>query len=127
MGTMHKLKRLLLIVLLLALESVAGGASPTTAPATQPMSATTQPAAETTTVKIDNFRFDPEVVTVPVGTNVTWINHDDVPHTVTATAKSFTSAALDTDDRYSHVFAKAGEYTYYCAVHPHMTARVIVK
>jgi plastocyanin len=126
---MHKLKRLLLMGLLLVLESVAGGASPTTAPApaTQPMAATTKPAAETTTVKIDNFHFDPEVVTVPVGTNVTWINHDDVPHTVTATAKSFTSAALDTDERYSHVFTTPGDYAYYCAVHPHMTGRVIVK
>src|SRR5438552_3072784 len=78
-------------------------------------------------VSIDNFSFAPVVVTVPVGAKVTWVNHDDVPHTVTATNKSFTSGALDTDEQFSRVFSKAGEYQYYCAVHPHMTGRVIVK
>jgi len=123
---MKNLKRLLFIAFLMVLESaVAGiGAVPTTGPAT---ASATQPAGSTT-VSIDNFRFDPEVVTVPVGTRITWINHDDVPHTVTANKKKeFGSGALDTDDQFSHVFSKAGEYAYYCAVHPHMTGRVIVK
>jgi plastocyanin len=124
---MKNLKRLLFIAFLMVLESAGAGlgASPTTtASATQPA---TQPAVSAT-VAIDNFRFDPEVVTVPIGATVTWINHDDVPHTVTATVKkSFGSGALDTDDHFSHFFSKPGEFTYYCAVHPHMTGRVIVK
>ena len=109
-------------VVLLAFFLITGAAtSPTTAPATQPNGSTT--------VKIDNFRFDPEVVTVAVGATVTWINRDDVPHTVTASAKprAFASEALDTDDQFSHTFARPGTYAYFCAVHPHMTGRVIVK
>jgi plastocyanin len=87
--------------------------------------ATTQPAA--VEIKIDNFTFSPDTVTIAPGTKVTWINHDDVPHTATSTTKAFASPALDTDDKFSFTFTKAGEFPYYCAVHPHMTGKIIVK
>jgi plastocyanin len=97
----------------------------------RPAGATTRPAtspsADVVHVSIDNFSFHPGVVTVPAGARVVWVNRDDVPHTVTATGKEFTSAALDTDEQYSRVFPAAGQYDYYCAVHPHMTGKVIVK
>jgi plastocyanin len=86
---------------------------------------TTSPDAEQ--VKIDNFTFSPASVTVKVGTTVTWVNHDDVPHTVTANDKAFGSKALDTDESFSHQFSAPGTYPYFCAVHPHMTGQVIVK
>jgi plastocyanin len=80
-------------------------------------------------VVIDNFTFKPAEITIPAGTKVTWINHDDVPHTATSSAKprQFDSGALDTDEQFSHVFTTPGTYDYFCAVHKHMTARVIVK
>ena len=78
-------------------------------------------------VAIDNFTFTPATLTVLAGTTVTWVNHDDVPHTVTANDKAFTSAALDTDDRFSHTFTAPGTYSYFCTVHPHMTGQIIVK
>ena len=69
------------------------------------------------------------MLTVPVGASVTWINHDDVPHTATASSKprEFDSKALDTDEKFSHRFSKAGTYSYFCAVHPHMTGKIIVR
>jgi plastocyanin len=78
---------------------------------------------------IDNFTFSPAELTVAVGTKVTWVNHDDVPHTVTSTQKprQIESPTLDSDDSFSHVFTAAGNYEYYCAVHPKMTGRIIVK
>jgi plastocyanin len=79
------------------------------------------------TVSIDNFSYVPAEIIVPAGTRVTWTNHDDVPHTVTAVSKAFASKALDTDDTYGRVFEQPGTYEYFCAVHPHMTGRVIVK
>jgi pentapeptide MXKDX repeat protein len=88
------------------------------APARSPMSPT---------VSIDNFSFDPPTITVAPGTTITWINHDDVPHTVTANDKGFASAALDTDERYTRRFATAGTYPYFCALHTHMTGQVVVK
>jgi plastocyanin len=80
-------------------------------------------------IKIDNFTFDPPTLTIAVGTKVTWVNRDDVPHTATSTAKprSFNSGTLDTDQQFSHVFTKPGSYEYFCAVHPKMTGRIVVK
>ena len=80
-------------------------------------------------IHIDNFTFEPAEVTIPVGTKVTWTNHDDVPHTATSTAKprQFDSGTLDTDEHFSYVFATPGTYDYFCALHKHMTARITVK
>jgi plastocyanin len=80
-------------------------------------------------IRIDNFTFVPPEVTIPVGTKVTWVNHDDVPHTATSSAKPrlFDSGTLDTDDQFSFVFTAPGTYDYFCAVHKHMTARISVK
>ena len=83
--------------------------------------------ASTAEVKIDNFSFGPTAITVAVGTSVTWTNRDDIPHTVVSTEKVFKSKVLDTDEKFSFTFSKAGTYTYYCKVHPHMTGVVIVK
>jgi plastocyanin len=86
----------------------------------------TQPAAPSATVKIDNFTFMPQTLTVSPGTRVTWVNRDDSPHTATSTQKVFASKALDTDDEFSFTFTKPGTYAYFCAIHPHMTGRIIV-
>jgi plastocyanin len=80
-------------------------------------------------VAIDNFSFTPTKLMVKPGTKVTWVNHDDVPHTVTSRARprALDSGTLDTDGRYSHVFEKPGTYDYFCAVHPRMTGQIVVK
>lgn len=78
-------------------------------------------------VNIDNFSFGSGTLTVPPGTTVTWINRDDVPHTVVSTEKVFASSVLDTDDKFSYTFTKPGTYPYYCSVHPKMTAKVVVR
>jgi plastocyanin len=82
--------------------------------------------AEPTTVTIDNFTFTPAELTVKVGTTVTWKNHDDIPHTVTSAGK-FRSKALDTDDSFSFTFTTAGDYEYFCSLHPHMTGLIKVE
>jgi len=85
------------------------------------------PAASEAAVKIDNFSFSPATITVPVGTTVRWTNHDDIPHTVVADDKTFKSKALDTDEQFTYTFTKAGTYSYFCSIHPKMTAVVVVK
>ena len=84
---------------------------------------------ETTEVKIDNFTFGPAALTVPVGATVTWTNKDDIPHTVVSTddPKAFKSKVLDTDEKFSFTFSKAGTYPYFCSIHPKMTGKVIVQ
>ncbi len=78
-------------------------------------------------VTIGNFAFSPQSLTVLIGTTVIWVNRDDVPHTVRDTKKRFHSEALDTDDTFSIRFTEAGEYSYFCGIHPHMTGKIIVK
>ena len=83
-------------------------------------SAPPQPA-----VTIDNFRFAPAEIVVPVGATVTWTNRDDIPHTVTSAL--FRSPPLDTDEQFSHRFDQAGRFAYFCSLHAHMQGVVLVQ
>ena len=91
------------------------------------VTANDQPSAATAEVKIDNFSFGPQTLTVPVGATVTWTNRDDIPHTVVSTDGVFKSKVRDTDEKFSYTFTKAGTYLYYCSVHPKMTGKVVVQ
>ncbi len=79
------------------------------------------------TVTIDNFTFGPGELDISPGTTVTWINHDDIPHSVVESDTKFRSKALDTDDSYSFTFATAGTFRYFCGLHPHMVGKIVVK
>ena len=78
-------------------------------------------------VTIDNFVFEPARLTVKAGTTVTWLNRDDIPHTVAAKDRLFKSKVMDTDESYSFTFSTPGEYTYFCSLHPHMTGTIVVE
>ena len=91
------------------------------------VAASDQPSAANVAVKIDNFVFGPQAITVPVGTTVTWTNSDDIPHTAVSTDGVFKSKVMDTDEKFSYTFTKAGTYSYYCSVHPKMTGQIVVK
>ena len=84
-------------------------------------------AASPATVKIDNFAFAPATLTITAGTTVTWKNDDDSPHRIGDKNGTFKSAALDTDDTFSHTFTVPGEYAYICTIHPYMAGTIIVK
>ena len=77
-------------------------------------------------VKIDNFAFVPMALTVKKGTEVTWINHDDIPHTVIGIGGGPRSKAMDTDGTFTYRFDKTGTFNYICGLHPHMKAKVVV-
>jgi amicyanin len=78
-------------------------------------------------VTIDNFNFAPATLTVSAGTTVTWVNRDDVPHTVVSTEKKFKSPVLDTDEQFAYKFTEPGTYEYFCSIHPKMTGAVVVQ
>jgi plastocyanin len=110
---------LLLVALGLGVAGLAARATEVTASAQQ--------KPDTSSVKIDNFSFGPGTLTVPVGTTVTWANRDDIPHTVVSTEGAFKSKVLDTDEKYSFTFGKAGSYAYFCSIHPKMTGKIVVQ
>jgi plastocyanin len=91
------------------------------------VTANDQPSAASAEVKIDNFVFGPQTITVPVGATVTWTNKDDIPHTTASTDGVFKSKVMDTDEKFSFTFTKAGTYSYYCTIHPKMTGKVVVQ
>ncbi|KRQ06150.1 cupredoxin domain-containing protein [Bradyrhizobium sp. DASA03076] len=77
-------------------------------------------------VHIDNFVFQPAELKIKLGTTVTWTNRDDIPHTVVSAGK-FRSKTLDTDDKFTFTFTDAGDYKYFCSLHPHMTGMIKVE
>jgi plastocyanin len=86
----------------------------------------TKARADDMEVHIDNFTFQPAELTVKTGTTVTWTNRDDIPHTIVSAGK-FRSKALDTDNTFSFTFTTAGDYKYFCSLHPHMTGLIKVE
>jgi plastocyanin len=86
-------------------------------------------APQARTIAIGNFTFSPANIEVPVGTQVTWSNEDDVPHKIVGTdgGPVTQSPPLDTDQKYTTVFARPGTYRYFCSLHPHMTGTVVVR
>ncbi len=92
-----------------------------------PAEARSEAKAHTAEVRVDNFTFGPQTITVAVNTTVTWVNHDDIPHVIVSDAGLFRSKALDTDDKYSFIFTKAGTYTYFCGIHPKMVGTIVVR
>ena len=82
--------------------------------------------AEDIAVHIDNFVFEPAQLTVKIGQTVTWTNRDDIPHTVVCAGK-FRSKTMDTDGTFTFTFTTAGEYKYFCSLHPHMQGVVKVE
>ena len=115
------------IVSLIAVKSTSSAAEPKTESGPLVGAAAPTPTDSAAQVIIDNFVFSPVPLTVKVGTQVTWINHDDIPHTVDSTQGKFKSAALDTDDKFEFRFTEAGEYPFYCRLHPKMTGKIIVQ
>lgn len=87
----------------------------------------TKASEKSAAVKIDNFSFGPQELTVPVGTTVTWTNRDDIPHTVVSNDGLFKSKTRDTDETFSYTFTKPGTYGYFCSVHPKMTGKIVVQ
>ena len=82
--------------------------------------------------------FDPNPINIKVGDTVTWINDDVATHTVTSDSdednntkstngETFDSGFLSQGQTFEHTFKKAGNYGYFCTLHPSMTGEVKVK
>jgi plastocyanin len=80
--------------------------------------------------------FSPNNVQTTVGSMVTWKNDDSASHTVTSGLVQankptpdgrFDSSVINAGQSFRFVFDKAGEYPYYCSIHPWMAGKVTVK
>jgi plastocyanin len=112
-----------------ALAFAGGGALFLAAAAGMAQQQAAMPQGQPGEIVIDDFAFSPATLTVAAGTKVTWVNHDEEPHTVMSADKQtpFKSPALDTNDKFSFVFAKPGTYKYFCSIHSHMVGTIVVR
>lgn len=77
-------------------------------------------------VSIVDFGYEPASLEVSAGTPVLWMNGGNAPHTVTFDDGSVDSGTLASGDTFEHTFASAGEFEYFCAIHPSMRGTVVV-
>ena len=79
-------------------------------------------------VNVKDFAFNPGTITVATGTEVTWTNDETgVAHTTTSNDDVWKSGVLQPGDEFSSTFAEPGTFTYFCSIHPSMTATVVVE
>lgn len=79
------------------------------------------------TIEIANFAFAPVILTVKVGTTVTWLNKDLTGHSATADDGSFDTGILSQNESAEVTFDTPGTYAYHCTPHPNMQATIIVE
>ena len=124
------MKRTFVAVLAITLVTVACGGTDTASETTTTATAapTTTAGTSETAISIASFAFGPDTVTVPVGTTVTWTNDEDsVDHTTTSDDGVWNSATLKPGEQFSFTFDQPGTFTYFCKIHPSMTATIVVE
>ncbi len=90
--------------------------------------ATTTPAVGDSTIRIAEFLYEPETLTVKAGSTITWANQDRAPHTATAADNTtFDTGSLGEGEKGGVTFDDPGTYAYYCEFHPFMKATIEVK
>jgi len=129
---------LILILLTLGLVACGGGDGDTTTPQGETTTDTTSeepsgnapaPSGEAVRaekVRIVDFFYDPDPVTIQVGGKVNWQNEDSDPHTATADDGSFDTGTIEEGKLKSETFKDAGTYSYFCEIHPEMHGTVEV-
>jgi plastocyanin len=73
-----------------------------------------------------SYRFEPAVIRIEPGTEVTWTNTDDFPHTVHLLDASDVTKDLPIGGSASIVISDAGTIYYECSIHPQMHGKIIV-
>jgi plastocyanin len=81
----------------------------------------------------EGYLFVPASIQVKIGDTVTWTNDDETLHTVTSGSGTdenmgvlFDSSMMGKGKTFEHTFTVAGEYPYFCIVHPDMIGKVLV-
>jgi plastocyanin len=116
----------LFLALTLILSACSGTSTTTPTPIASP-TPTATPRTGQASVNISNFAFVPSMLTVSVGTTVTWTNNDSVSHTVTSLDDLFDSGDIAPGATFSHTFEQKGTFNYQCTIHPFMTGEIIVE
>jgi plastocyanin len=112
------------------LIACSGGATPPSS--AQQEAAASSKARDTvskvSTVIINQFKYQPDTLTVNAGDVVEWKNDDIVPHTATAVdKKAFGSGRIVKGLSWRFTANTKGTFDYLCTLHPNMKAKLIVQ
>lgn len=77
-------------------------------------------------ISIKDFAFEPNILTVTVGTTVTWTNSDPVQHEAASDNGTYDSGIMNPNDQFTYSFSQPGNYSYYCKIHPYMFGMIQV-
>lgn len=99
----------------------------TAAPATPaPVTPTPEPVEpQGAAVSIIDFGYEPAVLSIATGTQITWTNAGAAPHTVSI-QEGESSGVLETGGTFERTFDTVGSFSYVCAIHPAMTGTINV-
>ena len=78
-------------------------------------------------IEMANFAFSPALLTIPVGASVTWKNTDAADRTTTSSDELWQSDRLGAGEEFSVAFDQAGEFTFFCSIHPSMKGTITVE
>jgi plastocyanin len=77
-------------------------------------------------VSIEAAGYNPDRLEIPVGTTVTWTNHDTAPHTVSSRDDLFNGPGMVPGETFTYTFDTPGTYTYFCQFHPEVEGTIVV-
>lgn len=133
------MKRLLIVVAMLALvagvacssgddaSDASGSSASDSSEAEAPFEIDAEPVATTDVDLPKSYKFDPVAISVDAGEEITWTNNDDFPHNVHVFGENEVTEDLPVGDSVSIAFEEAGEYYYECSIHPQqMRGKVVV-
>ena len=129
-------KQMTAVVALALVVASCGGSSDettTTEASSDPTTTAGAPADVTTTasgssdasITIQDFDFG-QPLEISVGTAVTVTNADAAAHTWTSDDEVFDSGSLGQGEEFTFTFDEAGEYSFFCSIHPAMTGSITV-
>ena len=98
--------------------------SPSPGPTGAPSMSVSIPAGAET---LGNRAFNPDELSVPVGSTVTWTNTDSVAHTSTSDTRTWDSGSVAPRAQFSVTLQSAGTFRYHCAIHPGMVGTITVQ
>ena len=106
--------------------------SPVPSPSPSPSPGPTAGASVSVSIPVGaetlgNRAFNPDNLSVPAGSTVTWTNTDSVAHTSTSDTRTWDSGSVAPHAQFSVTFQAAGTFPYHCAIHPGMVGTVTVQ
>ncbi len=77
-------------------------------------------------VLIPGRNFNPDTITIGVGTTVAWVSKDGEQHTITSDIPGLFNGTIEPFGTFSYTFKERGDFEYYCGVHGQMGMRGVV-